>query len=130
MATSKADAFAAPWGFVANEFWHGNNNLSLLEIALAAAYRRLGRPDLAAFVENGKIYQRLDFLLQGGYPDYGKIKRFRACMDDPQQDWPKWLHEWNGYLSEKYKEDEGVKKLMAVQHAREEAARMTREVRS
>ena len=121
-ATSKADAFAGPLGFVPIEFFHGNNNLSLLEMALAAAYRKLERPDLASFVERGKLYQRLDSLLHGMFPSWGKIKALRACIDDPQEHWPTTSYgDWKRYLNEKYKADEGVLRLVAAERARREA---------
>jgi len=122
--TSKADAFAAPLGFIPIEFFYGDNDLSLLEIALAAAYRTLGREDLAKFVVNGKRYQRLDNLLHGDFPSFGAMKALRACFDDPQQDWPKRHGEWDLYLKERYKGDEGMVKLAAMDRARREAAKV------
>lgn len=109
-------------GFVAKEFFRGNNNPSLLEVTLAAAYRRLGRDDLAGFAEQGKRYQWLDFLLHGVHPSFQKLAGLRTCVDHPQEDWPTRLGEWNAYVTAKYKDDEGVGKLQAAEQARRLAA--------
>ena len=90
--------------------------MSLLETALAAAYRRLERPDLAAFVENGKLYQRLDFLLWGADPSFSKLCGLRGCMDGPQEYWPKNLYEWEKFMAEKYREHDSVIGLRAAEH--------------
>ena len=58
--TTKAHAFAAPIGFYDNDqYQEGKNHLALEEQLLVMAYDRLGFPDLADCVKNGRIYQRL-----------------------------------------------------------------------
>lgn len=120
-STSKADAFAAPLGFMPAEFLWGYNGLSLLELALAAAYRRLDRGDLASFVERGKRYQRLDDLLFGAFPSFSKLKALRQCFEDLQQDWPTKQSHWSRYALNAFQRDERMLKLIAEAQARKAA---------
>jgi hypothetical protein len=67
----KAEAFAAPWGFLeGGTYWDDwSNALSSRELALAEAHEQLGRPDLKAFVLGSKKYHRLNDILTNPKPE-------------------------------------------------------------
>jgi hypothetical protein len=120
-ATCKADAFAAPLAFIPIEFWtKGTNELSLLELALAAAYRKVDREDLAAFVEGGKRYQRLDHLLKGICPKFRTMRAFRRCFETERRDWPKNRSAWRESLLNQFKDDAGLLRILAEEKCRKE----------
>lgn len=123
LATSKADAFAAPLAFVPLEFWSkGTNELSLLEKALAAAYHKLGRDDLALFVEKGKRYQRLDQLLKGATPPFRFVRAFKRCFVTEEKGSLKNDQVWRLSVLERFKHDKGLIKLLAADSVRKGSA--------
>ncbi|KAF9072361.1 hypothetical protein BDP27DRAFT_428575 [Rhodocollybia butyracea] len=77
---SKSEAFAAPLALVDVEaFFDGVNDLSPGEEKLAKAYEELGRPDLAACVRTGKVYQRLPMIV-GQAPDVIQLHAFQHAL--------------------------------------------------
>jgi hypothetical protein len=65
LTTTKNAAFGAPiWYYVNTQrFLTGYNDLSLSEIFLCDAYKRMGRPDLAECVTKARLHQRLEYLV-------------------------------------------------------------------
>lgn len=95
--TAKADAFAAPSIFVDfQKYSGGSNDLGPYEAVLAQAYEDLGRPDLAAYVRNGKKFQRLYDKLDGGFCDFPDLNATRrAFLDLPDHiPQPSHMDEW------------------------------------
>ncbi|KAK4698286.1 hypothetical protein P7C70_g7994, partial [Phenoliferia sp. Uapishka_3] len=77
-AASPHEAFAAPEAFFdVGAFYEGVNDLSYREQDLADALDRKSRSDLAAYVRNGKAYQRLPFLI-GGSVDVDYFRMYQS----------------------------------------------------
>lgn len=54
------------WLYEGDEFQMGDNQLSIEEKMLCEAYEQRGRNDLAECVRNGRVYQRLRYILHCG----------------------------------------------------------------
>lgn len=79
------------------------------------AYERLGRPDLANLVRNGKKFQRLSFLLSGQEVDVVDLNGIRKAFLDLADDvegLPTCMDEWIEASVERYSQDEGVKQIL------------------
>nr|XP_019050146.1 hypothetical protein I302_00567 [Kwoniella bestiolae CBS 10118]OCF29076.1 hypothetical protein I302_00567 [Kwoniella bestiolae CBS 10118] len=115
--TNKEEAFAAPNGFVPAEYKEGKNDiLSTREFALIDAYTSHGRLDLANCVRNGRKYHRLiDFLRHDEYniKIINALERAFLDLPDDHVGQPESMEEWLGVMKEKYRDNEGLKFLLA-----------------
>lgn len=84
----------------------------MLEKALAAAYQTLGRDDLAAFVANGKKYQRLDYLLNGYAPRFRFVRALKRSFVVEEDGSLKNESVWRESALERFSSDPGVIKLL------------------
>lgn len=118
--TCKAQAFAAPIGFITGSFFAGSNVLCPREKALINAYEKLGRPDMAEHVRKGKKFQRLAFLLDGRQLDWMELVGIRnAFLDIPDRapNQPAAMDEWIKAATERYQHDAGLKRILAAAKA-------------
>lgn len=84
--TAKAEAFAAPSGFLTTRYYNDHSNdLCPYEVALIQAYEELGRGDLAEFVRKGKKYQRLYEFLEGGAVSHQQLSAARRAFLDLEE---------------------------------------------
>lgn len=100
-----AEAFAAPFGLMNSEaIFSGDNTLSAAEVQLANTYRTLGRPDLARYVEGGKVYQRLAYICSGGdaWSEYPQLRGLGQAMGLVM---PDSMEEFMELQEQKYKEE-------------------------
>jgi hypothetical protein len=114
--TCKAQAFAAPIGFVSDPFFYGKNSLCPREVALINAYEKLGRPDMAQLVRKGKKFQRLSFVLNGRQIDPVELLAIRAAfldLPDGVTGQPTTMAEWIRVASERYQDDAGLKRILS-----------------
>ncbi|WWD18192.1 hypothetical protein CI109_102641 [Kwoniella shandongensis] len=115
--TTKAEAFCAPVGlYLTPAYINGNDDLSKEEHLLIAAHERLGRPDLADCVRNGRIYHRLDDSLTYFDP-YGPkleaVNAIRRTFLGDKAGMPFQTHdEWKKSALEKYGKNEHVQELI------------------
>lgn len=111
--TSKAAAFAAPWGFAPGSFLtDGDNALGQYEIMVRDAYIDLGRPDLAAYVTNGEKYQRLDDMVELRPKDVFNLNALRRAFGKPPMNGvteSTSTKEWIAHAKEYYHDDQGWK---------------------
>lgn len=119
--TCKAQAFAAPIGFITGSFFAGRNVLCPREKALVNAYEKLGRPDMAEHVRKGKKFQRLAFLLDGRQLDWMELVGIRNAflgIPDRAPDQPTTMDEWIKASTERYQHDVGLKRILAAHSAK------------
>ncbi|WWC60613.1 uncharacterized protein I303_103187 [Kwoniella dejecticola CBS 10117] len=116
--TTEAEAFAAPsWLYSLAD---SKSELTAAEKVLAESYERLGHPNLAHHVRNGKMYQRL--LDIGVYRDYELdpvaqmeiIEVFEKTL--PPDFLPPFRigHEWRVYLMQRYSSDSKLAEVVAI----------------
>ncbi|OCF31876.1 hypothetical protein I316_06474 [Kwoniella heveanensis BCC8398] len=113
-ATTKGEAFAAPAIFYTDlaYIFRGDNSLRRDEKILIEMYDREGRADLADCVRNGRLYHRLSRI--GQYDTAYDKAAFREVLgplpdgfDPPKDD-----QGWKAYMLDRYKDDEGLKKVI------------------
>lgn len=112
--TCKGDAFAAPKGFLSEDF-HRNwsNDISRREKHLCEAYRILGRPDLALLVERGKKYQRIEDVNLGLTNWRGMVatrKAFKGLSDDGKAS-PRHEQEWEAAIIVRHEGETDLKRF-------------------
>nr|XP_019050144.1 hypothetical protein I302_00565 [Kwoniella bestiolae CBS 10118]OCF29074.1 hypothetical protein I302_00565 [Kwoniella bestiolae CBS 10118] len=113
---NKEEAFAAPNGFVPEEYHKGKNDvLSHREQAMIEEYTSRGRPDLAEYVGIGRKYHRLvDLFRENGISIklVNALERAFLGLTDHQVNQPQNIEEWIEAKKEQYKDDEGLKFLL------------------
>ncbi|WVF66851.1 hypothetical protein IAT40_001593 [Kwoniella sp. CBS 6097] len=115
--TNKEDAFCSPIGWVHKDFLNGKNDqLSSPEQALVQAYVDQGRLDLAECVRNGRKYHRLTGFMRDMTTNIQTLNATRRAFlgqpdDHPGQ--PNTREEWLALKKEEFKDDEGLKRLLA-----------------
>ncbi|WWC60077.1 uncharacterized protein I303_102640 [Kwoniella dejecticola CBS 10117] len=116
--TNEAEAFAAPSGWVSEDYRAGSNDtLSPREMALIEAYIKDGRSDLADYVKSGRKYHRLVDLLRYDDPSvirFNALERAFLDLPDSHTEQSNTVEEWVAIRKEKYKDDEDWKNLLKL----------------
>ncbi len=118
--TCKADAFSPPYALIDHAFLKGSSRLSPREQCLADIYAfDLNRADLAAYVWNGKKFQRLyQFLRFEETRGWGMRAMRRAFLGEQEKDEGRYegknagKKRWVEWAKGKYGDDGGLKKLV------------------
>lgn len=98
-----------------SDYYNNSNGLCPFEIALINAYNHLGRPDLAAFVEKGKKFQRVYDSLDGSFQSVERRNAIRRAFLGLQKGEvePRNEEEWLRRAVERYKDDSGLQQLLS-----------------
>lgn len=105
--------------------------LTLFELALIGAYKELGRPDLAEYVRQGKKYQHL-YNSRGMHhrPEVTELHWARKgfCPADPgPEEVPESWAVWVDTMKVRYKDDQGLAKLLEESKRFEGSSRCERD---
>lgn len=95
---AKCEAFAAPFGLMDNSATYhptAHNRLSKGEQLLADTYMELGHPELARCVEEGKVYQRLNWIFSDvptAWTEYSHLRCLGEAMGvEMSEDGDRWM---------------------------------------
>lgn len=113
--TTAAEAFSSPYfSYSSPAYRKGSNALSHEEELLVQAYTKLDREDLAGYVKNGRIYNRLRDLLRGvlsiGTLDGLTLSRSPNSSPTEQRT----RAEWMAWAAEQYQEDPAYERLREI----------------
>lgn len=116
--TTKSEAFCAPMGMFWNEEWaEGSNALTKDEHLLIETHERMGRPDLADCVRNGRIYQRLMESMRDDDPFNPRLHHINALRDaflgDKAGKPFETIEEWKAAKMRDYGDDDRIREIEA-----------------
>nr|XP_031859380.1 uncharacterized protein CI109_005221 [Kwoniella shandongensis]KAA5526452.1 hypothetical protein CI109_005221 [Kwoniella shandongensis] len=144
IVTSKAEAFCAHLDLYHDQtFLDGRNVLTREEHLLIEAHERAGRSDLADCVRNGRLYQRLEWILFPRHPfapvrvtDLNGIYDAFSGDDKEGEKGPLFgsFEDWRQIMLDKYEDDKRLKVLVGRGKAKaaraEKEAKQETEIRS
>ncbi|WRT65979.1 uncharacterized protein IL334_002930 [Kwoniella shivajii] len=114
--TTKAEAFSAPLFIYYNlESTFSENDFTPAEKVLIESYHQLGRPDMAGYIRDGKIYQRLGDI--GGYwhtkfMQSDVLEVFNCDIPDSFQP-PLYVgSDWRLYIYNRYRDDPNLQEII------------------
>lgn len=100
---SKWEAFAAPTAFwYTDQYFQGSNELTSAEVELCDNYVKLGRPDLAECVREGKVFQRLSWLVESRPTEWADYPQLKALGEAFGLDMPGTMEEFMAAQKERY----------------------------
>lgn len=110
------------WMYEGNEFQQGDNAITLEERLLCKAYEARGRQDLSDCVKNGRVYQRLRYILHCSdfvsLPDstvLGTLNGLASAID-PSIRLPSSIVEWEEQAMKRHHSDPDLPEVTELDH--------------